>query len=79
MSIDDILFEFPQKFTPYLIIEWEYTKHTILKKSIFKMGNNLLTAKHAVLNLGTSDLYVIFKLKNYRFTYSKILYLLFLL
>ena len=47
------LFEFPQNFTPYLIIEWKYANYTIHRTSVFKMWNNLLTAKHAALILGT--------------------------
>lgn len=73
------LFEFPQNFTPYLIIEWKYANYTILRTSVFKMWKNLLTAKHAALILGTIWSIRFFQFKNYRYAYPKILYLLFLL
>ena len=45
------------------------------------MGKELLTAKHAVLNLGTIFLYIYIYIfsnsKDYKFTYPKILYLFF--
>jgi hypothetical protein len=59
------LFEFPQKFTPYLI-------STPSSENLYlKMGNKLLTAKYAVLNLGTiwSISFFSSNSKDYKFAY----------
>jgi len=53
-----ILDEFREKIIPYFITEWKYAKYTILRTSILSMWNNLLTAKHAVLNLGRIYQYI---------------------